>query len=379
MKLTRYALFIIMAFVLTLGTTLLVSVSKVSAAQAGTAVAAEGDNWDSEGGAEEEDAFGNIMHTSYLKIKDVKFDAPAANAPAKVEASLEIVGAEDEEEPVTVKKGVLNFIVNGDLKSKKSVDMTCTGTTCTGEIPGQASGAKVTFAVSVADNFGNTTTEAFNVTSKDDPDGAMIDGTPDIDNSADIVPDDMDILGTSAAFDNERVYVSYKLQGKLSGGTIEPPYIHFYGIKFTNPDIEQSEGLMVGKLWINLPLAKDKEVQAKFMPLLMQAKEYTDKIPKEEIQKVMDTGMLVLDIGKLMSGNIMDGLLFAAQPDGKVIGDNLFIGSIKRAALGDNPSGFLRVIVLSAANASLDSFMPIPLNCSHYQQIVFKNHDFTVK
>jgi len=369
-----------MAFVLTIGTTLLVSVARVSAAPSGTAVAADsGDNWDDGGGAEEEDAFGNIMHTSYLKITDVKFDAPAASAPCKVSATLEIVGAEDEEEPVTVKWGKLNYIVNGDLKSKKVVDMTCAGTNCTGEIPGQAAGAKVTFAIAVADNFGNTTTEAFNVASPAEPEAAMIDGTPDIDNSVDIVPDDMDILGTAAAFDKDRVYVSYKLQGKLAGGTIEPPYIHFYGIKMTNPDIEQSEGLMVGKLWINLPLAKDKDVQAKFMPLLMQAKEYTDKIPKEEFQKVMDTGMLVLDIGKLMSGNIMDGLLFAAKPDGKVIDGNYFVGSILRAPLGDNPSGFLRIIVLTAANASLDSFMPIPLNCSHYQQIVFKNHEYDVK
>lgn len=363
MKFTRYALFLLLAFALTMSTTMLMTARTASA----------GDDWEDESGVEEEDAFGNIMHTSYLKIIDVKVDAPA-----KVTATFEIVGAEDEEEPVTVKWAKINYIVNGELKTKKSVDMVCSGTTCTGDIA-EAAGTKVTVAIAASDNFGNTTTEAFKVQNADDPGGAMIDGTADIDNSVDIVPDDMDILGTAAAFDDENLYVSYKVQGKLSGGTVEPPYIHFYGIKMTNPDIEQSEGLMVGKLWINLPLAKDKAVQDKFMPLLMQAKEYTDKVPKEDIQNVMDTGMLVLDIGKLMSGNIMDGLLFSAKAKGTVSDGNFFTGSIKRAALGDNPSGFLRVIVLTAANASLDSFMPIPLNCSHYQQIVFNNHEVTVK
>lgn len=328
---------------------------------------------------EEEDAFGNIMHTSYIKIKSVDFAAPAANEPCKVTVATEIIGGEDEDEMPTVKSGKITYITGGDLKSKATADLTCDAGTCSGSIPGAAAGAKVTFAVSVVDSNGNTTTESLPVSGPDDVAGALVAGVPDMDNTEDIVPADMDLLNLSAAFDKDRIYVSYSVQGKVSGGTLDPAYIQLYGIKVSNPDIEQNEGLMVGKLWVNLPLAKDKAVQDKFMPLLLQQKEAVDKIGKDEIQKVMDTGMLVLDIGKLLGGNIQEGLLFTAKPEGAVTNDNTFIGSIARGSLGDNPSGFVRIITLTAANASLDSFMPIPLNCSHYLQLVFTNHEYSVK
>ena len=324
---------------------------------------------------EEEDAFGNIMHTSYIKIKDVSFAAPAAGAPCKVTVAGEIVGAEDEEETPTVVSGTITYVIGSD---KKSVAMTCASNSCSGEIPGAPAGTKVAFAVALVDTFGNTTMTGLPVASADKAADSLVEAKADMDNSPDIVPDNMDILGTSAAFDAERLYVSYKVAGKVDGGTIDPPYIQLYGIKVSNPDIEQNEGLMVGKLWINLPLATDKAVQDKFMPLLTQAKEFTDKINKDDFQNVLNTGMLVLDIGKLMGGNIMEGLLFSAKAQGKTDGGT-FVGSILRSALGDNPSGFARVIVLTAANASIDSFMPIPLNCSHYMQVVFKNYDYTVK
>lgn len=327
--------------------------------------------------AEEEDAFGNIMHTSYIKIKSVDFAAPAANAPCKVSVATEIIGGEDEDEMPTVKSGKITYITGSDLKSKISVDLACAAGVCTGEIPGVAAGTKVTFAVSLVDSNGNTTTESLPINASDDVAPGLMNGVADMDNTEDIVPADMDLINLGAAYDKDRIYVSYSVQGKVSGGTIDPAYIQLYGIKVSNPDIEQNEGLMVGKLWVNLPLAKDKAVQDKFMPLLLQQKEAVDKIGKDEIQKVMDTGMLVLDIGKLLGGNIQEGLLFTAKPEGAVINDNTFVGSIARASLGDNPSGFVRIITLTAANASLDSFMPIPLNCSHYLQLVFNNHEYT--
>ena len=377
MNFSRWTLLLMLAFIFTVTTTL-IPAARVSAApddQIVLAQADDEDDWDDWDDEEEEDAFGNIMHTTYLKIVDVKNSAPAAGQPVKVTATFEIIGAEDEEEDVVVESAKIVYALNGDLKGKQSVAMTCSGTTCTGDIPGQ-SGGTVTYGVVAADNFGNTTMEAFKVGAA--PADALIASTPDIDNSGDIVPDDMDLIGASFAYDDERLYTGFDVQGQISGGTIDPPYIHFYGIKMTNPDIEQSEGLMVGKLWVNLPLAKDKAVQEKFMPLLLQAKEYTDQLPEGSLERVMETGMLVLDIGKLMSGNIMDGLLFDALPDGEITGGNKFVGSVKRSALGDNPSNFARVIMLTAANASIDSFMPIPLNCSHYAQIYFQNHSYSI-
>ena len=88
--------------------------------------------------------------------------------------------------------------------------------------------------------------------------------------------------------------------------------------------------------------------------------------------------MLVLDIQKLMGGNIMEGLLFAAKPEAEIDGGK-FMGKILIPALGDNPSGYLRVITLTAANASIDSFMPIPLNCSNFLTVYTAENSYTAK
>ncbi|MFH1538404.1 MAG: hypothetical protein ABIH66_05555, partial [bacterium] len=156
------------------------------------------------------------------------------------------------------------------------------------------------------------------------------------------------------------------------------PYIQLYGIKITNPDVDEGEGLMVGTLWIYLPLAKDKAVQDKFLPLLLeQGQEYIEKIGIEKINRIKETGMMALQIQKLMGGNIMEGLLFDSEPEAVTEGGK-FVGKIKRAALGENPSGYMRFIVITAANASIDSFMPIPLNCSNFMQLYTSSSSYTV-
>lgn len=331
------------------------------------------------GAGADEDAFGNIMHMSYIKIKSVEFSAPSANAPAKVTVKTEIIGGEDEDVMPFVESGKVTYITGGDLKTRKSVDMSCVAGSCSGNIPALAAGAKVTFAVSLVDSNGNTTMEGLPMASPDDAANALLSGVPDMDNTEDIVPADLDMIGLSAGFDKDRVYVSYSVEGNVSGGTMDPPYIHVYGIKISNPDIEQNEGLMVGKLWVNMPLMKEKAWLDKFLPLFMQQKELIDNIGQDNLQNIYDTGMIVIDVGKLLGGNMKEGLLLSAKPEGKIVNNNIFIGSILRSPLGDNPSGFVRIITLTAANASVDSFMPIPLNCSHFLNLYFTNHEYTVK
>jgi hypothetical protein len=326
------------------------------------------EGWGDEGG-EEEDAFGNIMQTTFATIDKVDFAAPAANAPCNVTAKITFVD-EDEEAKITSVK--LVYYVNGAYEMANGVDMVAGADGAyTAAIPGLASGTKVDFIIRIEDSNGNVTTQAVP--------GTKVASVPDIDNSPDIVGDDADILGMSAGYDKDSLFIDYSVQGKIVGGTIDPPYIQLYGIKITNPDTEQGEGLMVGKLWVNLPLVKEKAVQDKFLPMLFeQGGEYVQKIGQENIDHVMKSGMLVLDIQKLMGGNIMDGLLFTAKADGTVDGGN-FSGSILRAPLGDNPSGYLRIIILTAANASIDSFMPIPLNCSNFLSLYTTNESYTVK
>lgn len=345
-------------------------VSFVVTAKSFAAEAAAEDEWDEWGEEEEEeDAFGNIMQTTFATIDKVDFAAPAAGAPCSVTAKITFVD-EDEEAKVTAVK--LIYFLNGALDKPNSVDMAAGADgSYTGSIPGQPAGTNVDFIIRVEDSNANVTSQAV-ASSK-----YLIDSIPDMDNSQDIVGDDADILGVSAGYDSDYLYINFNVQGKISGGTVDPPYIQLYGIKITNPDTEQGEGLMVGKLWINLPLAKDQAVQNKFLPMLFeQGGDYVEKIGKDKIDRVMQTGMLVLDIQKLMGGNIMDGILFSAEPEGTSDGGN-FVGKIKRAPLGDNPSGYLRIIVLTAANASIDSFMPIPLNCSNFLTLYTSGQKYT--
>lgn len=358
-------LLLLMALFLGLAITLAPTAAFAAAEQ--TVLAQGGDDWDSEEG-EEEDAFGNIMQMSFSTIDEVTFSAPAAGAACAVTAKITLT---DEDEEATIKTVKLLYSVNGGAEA--SVDMAEADGAWTASIPGQAAGAKVDFYVQVVDSNGNMTTGAIS------SDKTTVAGIPDANNSEDIVATDADIMNIGANYDDNYIYFSFDVEGTVNGGTVDPPYIQLYGVKVTNPDIDEGEGLMVGKLWIYLPLVKDKTVQEKFMPLLLESgKEFIEKIGMDKIDRVKETGMLVLSIQKLMGGQIMEGLIFDAEPSATIDGGK-FIGKIKRAPLGDNPSGYLRFIVLTAANASLDSFMPIPLNCSNFMQLYTKSYGYTVQ
>jgi len=330
--------------------------------------------------AEEEDAFGNIMNSGYVQINDVTFTAPAAGAPCTVTAKLALQGVEDYDD-LSVKSAKLTYVLNGDRKTAATVDMTGAGETYSATIPGQPAGTKVAFYITAADSLGNTSTEALPVDSADKAAAQMVAGVPDMDNSAEIVADSVDILGTYAGYDKDYIYAGYDLQGDASGGTLDPPYLQIYGIKFSNPDADQTEGLMVGKMWIFLPIAKEEGTRDKFLAALPgQITGVMGTLPKEQIDYVKDTGMFVIFISKLLSGSWNEGLLFDVAPRQIDTGSKKkFAGCVKRSIMGDNPSGFLRMIVFTAANAGLDNFMPVPLNCSHFIQLYMRHHEYEVK
>lgn len=366
MKITSKMLLVLFALFFGFAVTML-PVAAVTATDDQIVVAQDDDDWDDWDDEEEEDAFGNIMQMSFTSIEDVTFETPDAGADCTVTAKITL---EDEDEEATLSSVKLVYSVNGGAEAE--ADMSDNGDgTWSGAIPGQAAGSKVDFYIKTTDSNNNVSTGAISG-------GAPAAGVADIDNSEDIVVDDADLLNISANYDDEYLYFNFDVQGNISGGTVDPPYIQLYGVKITNPDTDEGEGLMVGTLWVYLPLAKDKEVQEKFMPLLLeQGQEYVEKIGIEKINRVKDSGMLVLQIQKLMGGNIMEGLLFDADPEATTEGGK-FQGKIKRAALGENPSGQMRFIVITAANASLDSFMPIPLNCSNFIQLYTSSNSYTV-
>ncbi len=322
------------------------------------------DDWD-EKDEDEEDAFGNISENTFITIDDVSYSTPASGQFCIVTASLTLL---DEDEEATIYSVRLVYSVNGG--TEQLIEMTDAGSgNWIGSIPPNSAGANVRFYIWAGDSNGNVTTGGIS------SDYNLVPGVPDIDNSSEIVGDDADITNIAVSYDDDYVYAAYKVQGDITGGTVDPPYIMLYGIKITNPDTEQGEGLMEKKLWINLPLATDPRVQESFLPMISPVSEAD--IPQEEIDRFYETGMLVEDIQKIMAGNMAEALLFEAEPEGKD-GNGIFYGKIKRAPLGDNPSGYMRLIVLTAANASLDSYMPAPLNCSNFLTIYFSDYGYTV-
>jgi len=316
---------------------------------------------------EEEDAFGNIMEKSFITIDNVNFSTPAAGQPCAVTATLSL---EDEQEEATIWSVKLIYSVNGGTENL--VEMAdAGGGNWTGSIPSQTRGRNVKFYIWAADSNGNVTTGG--VPSRYN----LVPGVPDVNNSADIVDDDADLTNIAVNYDSNYIYVAYKVEGDVTGGSVDPPYNMLYGIKFTNPDTEQGEGLMVGKLWVYMPMIpSEPELQEQLLPMLLE-QGTMEQVGQENIDRIKETGMMVMDIQKLMGGNIVEGLLFSAEPEGKTSG-GIFYGKIKRAPLGVNPSGYMRIIVLTAANASIDSFMPIPLNCSNFLTMYFSNYSYTV-
>ncbi|MFA6449343.1 MAG: hypothetical protein WCX65_07750 [bacterium] len=324
-----------------------------------------GDNWGEE--TEEEDAFGNIMKTTFTTINSVDFTAPAANAPCNVSANITFTDEDGESSITSVK---LIYYLNGNLSAEHAVAMsTSNGWIYTGQIPGQTAGTTVDFIIRTEDSNGNVTSNAVSSATN------LIQAIPDIDNSPDIVENNADLLGFSANYDSQYLYVSYNVQGTIVGGTTDPPYLMLYGIKITNPDQAQGEGLMVGDLWINMPLAMDPVAQDQFVPLFFG--QASGEGVEQNRAYFEQTGMMALNIQRLMGGNFTEGFISVAEPEGTSVGGT-FTGKIKLAAFGDNPSGYLRIIVLTAANLSLDSFMPIPLNCSHFLTIYRSSYGYTV-
>ena len=329
------------------------------------------EDWSDDGTEEEECCFSTCMHTEWAKIEDVSYTASAPDAPRLVTARIVKIGDEEEEKPVKNRVSIVYKTNNGDESIIYMQNNS--GEIWEAYIPAQSEGARVDFYVRVDDNFGNVTTGAFpSSVSKIN----YSPGMPDMDNSIEIVPDDMDLIDMDAGYDGEYIYVRSSVQGKISGGTIDPPYIHLYGIKFTNPDIEATEGLMVGKLWVYCPLIKQPEGKVLITKLLDLAGEKAKRLFQNELNKFIESGMVVLDIGKLMGGNISEGIIFQAQPEGTESG-NVFTGRIRREIFNDNPSGYIRIMMLTSANAATDSFMPIPLNNSHYLTLQLKSYSYT--
>lgn len=307
-----------------------------------------------EGEAVEEDAFGGIAHTTFYHIKSVKLDPPAPKAgqKAKVTAVLEL--ASDEEENSI--KDAKVYVTSGgkNVGSPLKVAMSGEGgkkATLTGEIT--AGKGKNQVWVWAKDMYGNVSTQAPKMDGTWPPKKEqMIPGGSDIDNASDIVPDDMDVLDTAVGHDDKYFYTYFKVQGKISGGSVdEPVSIHLYGTKMSNPDVEEGEGLLIGKVIAHAPLA----------PVI--AEKFKDKLKEAGID-IQIPEFAILDLQKVMEDPKSGFKMGVGEKMHKKDGE--FYGAVPLDFLGKNPSTIIRSISLGIANASVEALVPIPYNCSHF-------------
>lgn len=318
--------------------------------------------------SQEEDAFGNIMETTFISINSVSYSTPSSGQIVNVIANFSI---EDDEETATIMSAKLIYSINGG--SETVIDMKYSnGAAWIGTIPAQTSKTNVKFYIWAADSNGNVTTGGISSSYN------LVPGVPDIDNSANIVGDDLDITNIAVNYDAKYIYLAYEVEGEVTEGTIESAFLHYYMVKFTNPDVDSGEGLMVGKWFFNTPYYKNEEIHDELIQeFLEQGAGYIEQMGEENIDRMFDTGLYVYDLQELMRGNVLEGILFNAAPEGKST-KGVFYGKIKRWPLGENPSEQMRLIFFTMANASLDSFMPMPLNCSNFLTIYFSNYEYTV-
>lgn len=315
----------------------------------------------------EEDAFGGIAHTTLYNIAGVTL-SPAKKAGDKVQVTADVVLASDEEENKVVEAKVFSMVGDKVTSAPLTIAMSGEGgknAKLTGEIVA-AKGKNMVY-VWIKDMYGNVTTEAPKMTVKTFPPNVdqLTPGGGDINNAADIVPDDLDILDTKVGYDDKFFYTYFKVQGNITGGTMDPPFIHVYGTKMSNPDVEESEGLLIGKVLAHAPLAPT--IAQKFKK---QLEDNHIDLPLEKLN------FAILDLQKLME-DPKSALKFGVGEEFKSDGGT-FIGKIPLEVLGNMPKKTVRAISIDIAMQSLEAFVPIPINCAHFTQLQMQTHDFNI-
>lgn len=309
--------------------------------------------------------FQNMAETTFPKIANIKFQKPTAGEPCPVK--VEITEADDKNQAkiTTVK---LIYYVGGNFDKPYEIIMSKDlGKSYTASIPKMASGAMVDFIIRAEDSNGNVATQAV-PSSKN-----LVSSIADIDNPGESIADSLDLLGMSAGYDNKTIYVKCNLQGEISPGTKDPPFVHVYAIKFSNPDVNPKENLYTGQAICYIPLAvgsgfSNEDKESYWMQLLGS---------KEKYLKVKKTGVVfanVQDAFAQKAGVAFPDVEYQLKAEG-----NTLTAKISRAAFGKNPSGYLRIVSFTCRNKSLSSLFPLYMNCSNFLVLYTSSQSYTVK
>lgn len=219
-----------------------------------------------------------------------------------------------------------------------------------GRIPPQPRGARVLFYVQARDNFGNIASEIplRNETFPPDP-ARMVLVAQDPPDPDELVPADIDLLETRVGYDAEHLYVRQSVRGSL-GGLFAP---HLYTIAVINPDDPSVETFTDAPALAYIPLG----AMAKLPTSGLLRVERLFRSPREALVAEAE-------------------VKFAVDKTG---GAQAMLFRFKRAALGANPSGWLKLVGITMTFPDLKRPSPVPWEASPFGAVYFRAHSYTVE
>lgn len=210
------------------------------------------------------------------------------------------------------------------------------------------SNTKIQFFFTAEQNNGYITTELPITNPGWPPDTSkFFFGVKDIDNPVDVIADDFDILETYIARDTDNIYLILRVQGEISTGTLEPPYLSMYISKFNNPINSGMEGIMVGKYHA-------------FAPLIFPHNSIID------INRVFND--------ETYRGRLMDRCDYHTPNTRTGVNQNLLFTQTPIKEICESECEDVNIMNFTAANASLDTEMPIPMNSAPNMRLYLRSH-----
>lgn len=308
--------------------------------------------------------FGSYLNDQTPLISKVSQTPEAPAAKQDVTVSAEIANDPQKTDDVTEKAFLFYSTDKG--KTWLKVDMVQDAgneALWSGKIPGQAAGATVMYYVQGVDTSGNLASELPKNTASWPPDPAKKSsptfanpGSDEDDADAAVSPD-IDILNIAVGYDDQSVYVKLGIQGKVTQGTESPVYIQGYASGILNPD-KGEDILQAGMALLYAPLGEKL-----FGPTFgIKGSEFiinAAAVESKQVPQETDSG----------EASFVDGSTLYMR--------------VKKSFLGDNPSGAVKILSLTAAITCTDlssiTSCLVPGDASKYVYAYFRDHSYTVK
>jgi hypothetical protein len=294
----------------------------------------------------------NIQQRMYPpEVHEVTLDpaVPAAGQPITI--SAKIYNPTDITDDYTTQAWVMYSTDGG--ASLQTVEMTegNDSQTWTAELPAFDTGTEAIYGFRAIDTSTNIYTESPCKVASWPPeeDHCMFDIAVDdypVDDKSSLIPDDFDILGIRAGMDDRYMYIEISVQGIVTPGTVSPVYASVYGFGLLNPDRgDQSDIVTQGFLGVWSPLA--------------------DTIGYRRCMIIQQT-----------AGDVsFDNKYIRCLTDGE---SHLWF-KFDRKAIGDNPSGHVKLIAADGAFTSFSPAAGVYYDYTNITEFVFLGRRFSVQ